>query len=493
MSEFSEYLDHLIKCRGLKHVQAAEICKIDTSTIFRWANGKVLPKSWERLEPIVKKLRLTPYEVSVLKNTYEKELLGESQSQCFEEIMKIFHILEQRQGKRREMAPGAEVAGFFGKQEEDPERKGKAGHGEVLRLQGRMEVWRHIQNILEQSFFQMDQKLYLKLYDISDVLLMQLKEFCGKKGGGRINILICGGDGTAGRVEVKLKRMRKIVDLLFQKGEVCIYYLEALDGIAWEGQNWMMSDDFFLQFTNDMSKGMMARDTEWIAFFREYIERMEERRLPIHKDTVEIMEYVGRANIEEGEQIASVEHMPCISMGLTEEILREQICQDLPFREKIIQKIIEEYPNGILGIGRLFSYFTKEGLTEFMESGRVEIFPYKVYKPLTMEQRCEILGNLIALAEQPSIHFFLLKEGVLSLKGLHVEQRSGAKDSLWIEIQSEDGKKEEIDIADRDIQQAFKGFLSYLRKSGNVYKEMDTLAYLKEVLSAYQKREIQVP
>ena len=45
MSEFSKYLDYLIKCRDLKLVQVAEICKVDTSTIFRWANGKVLPKS----------------------------------------------------------------------------------------------------------------------------------------------------------------------------------------------------------------------------------------------------------------------------------------------------------------------------------------------------------------------------------------------------------------------------------------------------------------
>ncbi len=80
MSEFSKYFNYLIKCRNLKHVQVAEMCKIDTSIIFRWANGKVLPKSWGRLEPIVRRLRLTPDEVSALCNAYRREVLGESQS-----------------------------------------------------------------------------------------------------------------------------------------------------------------------------------------------------------------------------------------------------------------------------------------------------------------------------------------------------------------------------------------------------------------------------
>ena len=491
MSEFSDYLDHLIKCRRLKHVQAAEICKIDTSTIFRWANGKVLPKSWERLEPVVKKLRLTPYEISMLKSAYEKELLGESQSQCFDEIMRIFRILGRKQGKRQDMADREEKMEACRRQEEDQAGKGGDGHTGVFRLHGKMEVWRCIQNALDQSLFQMGQNLYLKLHDIPDALLLELKELCRKKTGRKMSILICGEDGIADQVEMKLRRMRKVIDLLFQKGEVCIYYLNALDGGIWEGQNWNISDSFFLQFANDMSVGMMTRDAGWIAFFREHMEQMEGRCPPVHKDTIEMMEYVERANIEEGEQIASVEYMPCISMALTEKILREQIYQEVPFREEMIHKIIEEYPKDILGIGSLFSYFTKEGLMEFMESGRVEIFPYRVYKPLTMGQRCEILGNLIALAErEPGIHLFLLKGGVLDLKGLHVEQRFGAGDSLWIEFQSEDGKKEEIAVADRDIQQAFKGFFSYLRKSGSVYKEIETLAYLKEVLGAYQKKGI---
>ena len=483
MSEFSKYLDYLIKCRDLKLVQVAEICKVDTSTIFRWANGKVLPKSWERLEPVVKKLRLTPYEVSVLRNAYRKELLGESQGQCFEEIMKIFRILEQKQEKYQ-------CAGQEKEWGNQGEREWRLGAG-FCALGSKIEVWRHIQDALGQASRQDGQGLYLKLHDISDVLLMELKGLCSQRDGGRVSILICEGNGAANRAEEKLKQMRKILDLLFGEREIYIYYLDASDGAAWEGQNWIVSDGFFLQFSNDMSRGMATGDETWIAFFQERMGRLEERGTPIHKGAIGAMEYVERGTAKEGIQAAAVEYMPCVGMGLTEEILQDRIYKETPFREEMIQKILANQPNRIPGIGQLFSYFTREGLMEFMESGRVEIFPYKIYSPATLQQRCQVLANLIALAEkEPSIHYLMLKEGFLGMKGIYVEQRDGAGDSLRIELQFRGEGKEGIAILDWEIQQAYRDFFAYLKKSVNVYGEEETLACLREVLETYQRKEV---
>ncbi len=478
MSEFSKYLDDLIKCRGLKLVQVAKICKIDTSTIFRWANGKVLPKSWERLEPLVKKLRLTPYEASTLRNAYRKELLGESQSQCFEEIIKIFHILQQKQKRYRQ--------GVQGEGAMRPE--GRAHDFGFCALEGKVEVWRHIQSVLGRDLGKAGSKVYLRLHDISDVLLMELKELCSQGLGGSISILICEGSGAASRAEEKLIQMRKVLDLLFGQREIYIYYLDASEGAVWEGQNWIVTEGCFLQFSNDMSRGMATEDRTWIAFFQEQMQQLEERRTPIHKDFIGAMEYVGRGGAREGIQAAVVEYMPCVGMGLTEEILRDRIYPEVPFREEMIQKILEGQPGRALGVGHLFSYFTKEGLAEFMESGQVEIFPYKVYRPATLQQRRQILANLIALAEQePSIHYFMLKEGFLGMKGIYVEQRDGIGNSLRIELQFGSGEKEGIAIFDWEIQKAYRVFFAYLKESVNVYGEEETLAYLREVLERYQK------
>lgn len=98
--------------------------------------------------------------------------------------------------------------------------------------------------------------------------------------------------------------------------------------------------------------------------------------------------------------------MPCLSMGLTKEILQNNIYQDLPFREELIQNILERYPGCPDYLREIFSYFTKSGLIEFMETGRVEIFPYDIYDSLSSPQRCEVLDNIISLSEtKEKVHF----------------------------------------------------------------------------------------
>ncbi len=486
MSEFSKYFDYLMKCRSLKHVQVAEMCKIDTSIIFRWANGKALPKSWGRLEPIVRRLRLTPNEVSALRNAYRKEALGESQSRCFDEIMDIFQILGQ---KRRQGS--AQCKKGAGSRTYDCE--GISGLGGCISsskacgLNGKMEVWQSIRQALNLSPVCKGQELFLKLNGISDAMLMELKGIHRKKGWERIHLLLCGGNGTAGRTEAKLRQMQEVIELLFQEGEICVSCMDASEASLWEGHNWMISDDFFLQFTEDMSFGLVTGEKAWIAFFQEQFGRLEEKCRPICKNTVDAMAYVERGNTEEGVQITALEYMPCISLGLTEDILQEQIRPDIPFREELIQKVIAYYPQGVPAAGQLFSYCTKDGLVEFMESGRIEIFPeQELYSPASMQQRCEILANIIALAQdKQNIHFVLLKEDFPELKGIHLEQWLGTKNALWVEHWSETGQKEEVAIVDKDIQQAYSRFFAYLNKGGKAYGEAETLACMKDVLDYY--------
>ena len=83
--------------------------------------------------------------------------------------------------------------------------------------------------------------------------------------------------------------------------------------------------------------------------------RLGEKCQPISKNTVDAMAYVERGNTEEGIQIMALEYMPCISLGLTEDILQEQIHPDIPFREELIQKVIAYYSQGAPAAGQLFS------------------------------------------------------------------------------------------------------------------------------------------
>lgn len=93
---FSAYFKQMLVYRKLRNADVARICDIDETVLFKWWSGNHLPKSWDSLEPVIVKLRFTPNQISGLRKVYQEELLGEEQSKCFNEIIKIFHVLEDK-------------------------------------------------------------------------------------------------------------------------------------------------------------------------------------------------------------------------------------------------------------------------------------------------------------------------------------------------------------------------------------------------------------
>lgn len=106
MSGFSDYLNWLLKERNLSGAQAAKLCGLDASVVFRWLCGSSLPQSWKRLEGMAKKLRLSPNESASLEQVYRKEVLGESASNCFCEIVETMRVVAE---KRNEYVSGPKL------------------------------------------------------------------------------------------------------------------------------------------------------------------------------------------------------------------------------------------------------------------------------------------------------------------------------------------------------------------------------------------------
>lgn len=501
MSGFSDCFNHLLKSRELTCIEAAKICKMDLSTIFRWSNGEFLPENWERLNPIRKKLRLTPWECNALEEVFRKGKMGEEQSQCFEEIVSMFRILgkvrdtyQSNQGSQgNQNTQGNQSAQGIQSCGQQPgnvavcsmmQENGKDAAG-FIKLDSQVMVWQALQSVLEAESRQEGVRLYLKLHTIPDLLLIQLKQFCSLSASSQVEVILCVGCGEKERKLTKLKLLRSMIDLMVQRNQVHLFWGNALHETGVAEQSWMLSGHFFLQFSEDMSHGILTGNAEWIAFFQDSVERMEQASLPICRKNVDTMEYIGKRKVEPF-HIMAIEYMPCISFGLTEEILQDIIYQEIPFREDLIQGIIYNFPRGISKIGSLHSYFTKRGLEEFMETGRVEIFPYNIYRGADPKQRYEILSNLIRqMRENGNVHSLLLREGFLDLKGIHIEQKQWQQEALCIELHYEKDRKEEIEILDKDIQEEFRMFCNCLQQVGYLYCEEETLAYMEDLLWRY--------
>ncbi len=260
MSEFSECLSQILKVRNLNVAEAARQCSIDISVLFRWLSGSSRPKTWRRLWDVMGQLRLTSYESAELGTAYRREKLGELQSICFDEILKIFGTLADRRLSYRQ---GSQWQNLWSMPSADS-RESRSG---CRQLNGKMDIILCVQNVLSDLACSRGKGLSLKLHCLPEWLVIQLNQFrCNS--GNPVDMFVCANseEGKYRAVRLKLMRMRQMIDLLLLKNPIHIYFYYASGELCQMGQNCLVSDRFCIQFSSDLSHGMVTCDREWIAF-----------------------------------------------------------------------------------------------------------------------------------------------------------------------------------------------------------------------------------
>lgn len=127
-----------------------------------------------------------------------------------------------------------------------------------------------------------------------------------------------------------------------------------------------------------------------------------------------------------------------------------------------------------------------------METGRIESFPYEVYRKPSMEQRCQMVERMIAITEQGELTYQMVKgEQFPHMKGLYLELIEGEQGRLSIDMHFLEGDKERFLIRDQGIQGYFQVFFQNLEGSGYAYSAQETAAYMREVVNQYRKKALE--
>lgn len=477
MTAFSECFTMIKNRRNLTGAEIAEMCDKDTSMVFHWLSGKRYPKDWNQMEDIVEKLKLSDDEYHRLKDAYERTVLGEQEYTCHKKIIDIFHILEERRDE------------YLSFQEEGYIAMRDARLPDFVKLNNKMEILGWLQNALDYLSVQKERKLYLKFQNMHEEILMLLKLFCSRTKNCKIEeiVYLLENENTASAYNLDI--LKGIIEILVQRNAIEIFCQKELNYEHGFAENWIISENFILQYNADLTIGMLSTNPEWIVFFRESFESLKQSGRSFGRKNCEFEEFNDGYRMKNTIGY-SIEYMPCIGNCLTEELLEEHIYQEVPNRQSIIQGILQNH--AIKNKDQEFqwySLFSRDGLIDFMETGRIENFPYRVYKPLDLKTRCEIIENGIHNFEDGRFWYYMVKDGELPvMKNLYIEQMAnGEEKKLVIDMHFEEGMKERFLIKDEGLQEQFWNFFTYLEKGGYVYSAEETLAYMKKVCREYQK------
>lgn len=473
MMTFSEYFTIIKDRRKLTGAQIAEMCNLETGMVFHWLNGKRYPQDWQKVEEVAEKLKLSNEECRNLRDAYERTVLGAKEYYCNKKIMNIIRVLEEK----RDIYFHTEQNTFI--------ETRNVQLPDFIKLNNRIEILSWLQNALEYLLSKKEQRLYLKFHDINAEVLTLLKMYCNRTMECKIEEVVYLQKEEIYSGMKNLEALEGVIEFLVQKKEVEVYCQEDLDYDKDFAENWIISDDFVLQYDVNLSSGMLAGNREWVESFKASFEKIKQKSDSLGKKGCILEPDMERTRFRG----YSMEYMPCIGNGLTKEILEKYMYKEIPNREMMIDSILESHvPVGELAKMQWCSIFSKEGLIEFMETGRLDTFPSDLYRKIEVESCCEVLQNIIHNAKAGYFTFYVKKEKKLPLmRNLYIEQIVDKKPRLYMHLYFERGMKEAFKIDNKEIQECFLNFFRHLEKGGYVYSKEESLAYMQRVLEEYKK------
>lgn len=482
MSAFSECLNQIKDRRNLTSADIAHMCQLDTTVVYKWIKGDHLPQNDNVIEKIADKLYLSSLEKQNLQQTYEKSLLGEEKFDCFQKIIEILELLHQRGQEYNSVNTIGNVVDSIHMKPLP----------EFIELNNKLEILQWIQDVLTYLMTKEEKNLYLRLQTIHQDVIMLLKMFCSRVEHTNIEEIVCFANESYGSTVYNLDIIKGLINMLVQKHPMQIYCQVEGEQERSFLDNWILSDEFFMEFSNDFSYGMLTTNPKMIAYYRKCYEDIKKDSQELGKKWCDTPESYLLSMDSDQVYFSCIEYMPCLGNCLTEEILEAHILPELPGREALIHKILQY--NKVISSNRANgdnSFFSMEGLIEFMETGVFEVFPYEVYQRPNTYWCCKILENMIYFLENDLMSYHMVKEGQLPLlKGVYielVEYENHDVEHLVIDIHFKEGKKERFEVYSLEIKKLFKEFFVFMGKNHHyVYDKEETLARLKEVLEEYR-------
>ena len=442
MSAFSEYLNCIKDQRRLNGAEMARICGVNAAVVFKWLKGEHLPKSWMIMEELGDSLHLTMQEKKQLQSAYERTVLGEEKYNSYQKIIDLLKKLQERGRECREQYHNDYIKVHI---KELPE---------FVELHSRMQIMQSIQDALIYLSTKEDRKLYLKVTPFHEDVILLLRMFLNRMDSCALEEIVCFRKKEYEALCYNLELVNGLVDLFTARHPSKIYVQDATgtpDGIF---DNWVIADDFLIEFADDFSCGMLTSDPVWIAYFRSVYENMKSSGRCLSSRYVAACRVQGMESEEVPEFTGCITYMPCA--------------------EK----------DGSLQMTGVFFYL--EGLVEFLETGKCPADTEG--SVLDKESRLRVVYRM-AYSCRSNMTGHMIREGRLPvLRDLCIECQEWEEGCLSIEIRFGGDRKERIYLYDDYIRKEIVKFFRFLGDSAYVYSHGETVDKIMEVAENYRRK-----
>lgn len=482
MSEFSNLLSSFIKNNDTNVRALTNYCDLDRSTMYKLINGKRNPSSKELVQRIAAFMNLDPVETQELINAYRLTKIG-------------WETYYQRKNVLEFLLNFADIYGETSLSSPAPlnfsvhEASSQSLRKDTVPLSGHLQISSAIHKIfLEtaacscETFCIFAQPEHLEALNISASLLNYHPNI-------KIQHILCINNSKSyirSQQNYNIQCLKKIIPLYQTANDYQPYYYYDNVNSHFNNLNFMpclfLAEKAAILCDSDLKEGILISKPDVLALFKK-------RFLDILENTEPLaLKFVSGLNFHlksfssvysASSDIYGLNAEPCLIPFFSQELLEKYIKKSLPNREELIKVQLNTYIKSFTNTN-MHLYFTRDGVLNFLMSGKLHEIPESLYHPLDYADRIKLLRRLYKAIET-SWDMHLLK-GALEKFPLTLHLMSTPSYGyLMFSNQKQDLSY--ILLKEQNILSSFYDFCSSLEENEMLVSKEKTLSFLDSLIN----------
>ncbi|MDI9241140.1 hypothetical protein [Fusibacillus kribbianus] len=478
MSKFSDYLEYLINRNGEPISTLARGAHVERTSIHKAMTGERI-LSYKSAQKLVEYLRLSPHETEIFFEYMNMSLQGETVFETRKQIVRLLKTLAEQppfiEPEKRLDFPRLEA---FPALKNQQLYSGKFAVRSMIRQAVDQELGADKPETLTN--IPADNGFFLQyIYTIFQQYNTRLQV---------THIMPYPSDREHG-APAGIEILADVLSLSLSAGTQYSswFYYEGARDITTPFPYYLLTSSCLLCIERDYETVMCVTHSEILQYYRTFFSRTLEQCRPLirfQKTPFEILEAYSAGTSENS--YYTFMPQPCLGRFYTPSLIARRLRKELPFYQELVEKSIQRF--SVLHEIRehYYTFFTKKGISAFMENGIFCDIPRQLVSPCTMEERKTLLKQLRDDIADDRIMGRLVNDQLFVLPSNLSFCISEHRRLDIFTLQENDASENfyNIHIDESLIGSAFLDFILYLPKSEYLLSKDETLEALDSLLSA---------
>ncbi len=472
---FGDLLRKLIEQSGESISAVARGAEIERTSLHKALAGeRTLP--YPTVKKLAAYLRLSPHERKMFYEYYDMQIQG---PHCFESRKIIVRILrelsnlpfpDEKQKLVLVVKPGE-------KPEEEPQL-----------ISGVYAVRNRIRRMIDLELQEKEPELSMFLpADDGFTMYYLYNVFSEYETDLKVTHIIPYGAADEGQENEGLEILERVLPLALTAPMQyhSYFYYDKYEVVATPFPYYLITSAGVLVISENYESACLISTGEMLSHYQYFFKQAAEECSPLiqmQQDIFKILQTY--SNSVEKNSYYTFMRQPCLGKFYTMQMIEEKIKKELPFREQLVGESKKRFSELAQVTGDYYTFFTREGLRDFLKSGVICDIPQQVIHKLSMEERLILARSLRSAVADDSITGRIINDEQLVLPR-YLSFCVNAKNRLDIfTLQRSENDKQfyNIHIDEPFLGRKFMDFVLFLPKSEYVLSKEETLNIIDKLL-----------